>query len=106
MRVNRRSNLDTTKPVAPREQRLCVGRLNPSREKQDDDNNQDDAKDADSAMTVAIAVAAEAATEPTKQRDDQDDDEDESERRHGAVLPPDAVKPDFLYIRFMASSSG
>ena len=76
-----------------------MGRLKPPCEKQDDDDNQNDAEDADAAMTIAIAVATEAATEPTEQRDDQDDDEDKSKRRHGAVLPPGAAKPDFPYIR-------
>jgi hypothetical protein len=60
-------------------------RLEPAREKQDDQNDQDNAEDANAAVAIAIAVAAEAATEPAEERDYDDDDEDEAER-HRALL--------------------
>ncbi len=44
--------------------RIGGWRLEPSREKQNDEDDQDDAEDTDAAVSIAIAVAAEAATEP------------------------------------------
>ena len=46
-------------------------RSNPTHEKQNDEDDQNNADDTDAAMTVAVAVPAEATTETTKQKDDE-----------------------------------
>lgn len=60
-------------------------RLETSRHKQHDDDNQDNAEDADAAIAKTIAVTSEAAAKAAEQKDDQYDDEYES-KRHVAVL--------------------
>jgi hypothetical protein len=50
-------------------------RSNPTHEKRNDEDDQNNADDTDAAMTVAVAVPAEATTETTKQEDDEENDE-------------------------------
>ena len=49
-------------------------RSNPTHEKQNDEDDQNNADDTDAAMTVA-EPSAEATTETTKQENDEEDDE-------------------------------
>jgi len=72
-------------PASQGSQTRGGSRLNPTHEKQYDEDDQNDADDTDAPVSVAISVAAEAAAKPTEQEDNQDDDEHKSDR-HGAVL--------------------
>jgi len=54
-------------------------RSKPTREKQYDEDDQDDAENTNAAVTVAVAVATEPATESASQEDDEEDDKYEPE---------------------------
>jgi hypothetical protein len=71
-------------------------RLEPTHEKQYDEDDQDDADDTDAPVTKAVAVAAEAATKATKQEDDEDNDKYESDRHD---LSPVAVASSIELLR-------
>ena len=54
--------------------------LNPSHEKQYDEDDQDDTDDTDATVTESVTIAAEPAAEATEQENDEDDNEDGSQR--------------------------
>jgi hypothetical protein len=56
--------------------------LNPSHEKQNDKDDQNNTDEPNAAMTIPVPIAAEAAAESTEQEDYENDNEDQSER-HG-----------------------
>jgi hypothetical protein len=56
--------------------------LNPSHEKQNDKDDQNNTDEPDATMTIPVSIAAEAAAESTEQEDYENDNEDQSER-HG-----------------------
>jgi hypothetical protein len=55
--------------------RSTISKSEPTHEKQHNEDDQNDADDADPAMSEAIAITAEATAEATKQEDDKNDDE-------------------------------
>lgn len=54
-------------------------RLQPAREQQNQDDNQDNTKDAHAAVTHSIAIATESSAKSAKQGNDEDDDQNETE---------------------------
>jgi hypothetical protein len=56
--------------------------LNPSHEKQNHKDDQNNTDEPDAAMTIPVSIAAEAAAESTEQEDYENYNEDQSER-HG-----------------------
>jgi hypothetical protein len=52
----------------------------PTHEKQDDENDQDYAYDADATVPIAVTIAPKSSTEAAKQKDDEENDEYKSKR--------------------------
>jgi hypothetical protein len=66
----------------------------PEQHKNDNDN-QDSADDADTAMSIPITVAAETAAEAAEEKNDEDDNENEAERHDSASCCSPLVKITF-----------